>query len=123
MLYDKYNGLPEPGSALESLFVLIRMRRDYVTLLKTYVVAQAIRDDDTGQSTQEAFDNFKSAVLPYLKHEEKRAKIDVARAMREEFARGPMRIKALTPSNTVKSRLGSVVNSIKKPPFRWRKVG
>lgn len=120
MLYDKYVGVPETGSIIEYLFVLIRMRRDYMELLKTYTLAQAIRDDETGKATQEAFENFKSAVLPHLKNQQKRAVIDVAEAMRREFARGPLKVKALTPSNMVKSRLGTVVNSIRQPPFKWR---
>lgn len=120
MLYDKYVGLPEPGSVIEYLFVLIRMRRDYVQLLHTYTLAQAIRDDETGKVTQEAFENYKAAVLPHLKNQQKKAVGDVAEAMRQEFARGPLKVKPLTPSNMVKSRLGTVVNSIKEPPFKWR---
>lgn len=123
MLYDKHVGLPEPGSAMEYLFVLIKMRRDYMQLLQTYTLAQAIRDDDTGKATQEAFENYKAAVLPHLKNQQKRAAGNVAEAMRREFARGPLKVKPLTPSNMVKSRLGTVVNSIKEPPFKWKRGG
>lgn len=120
MMYDKYNGLPDPGSLLEKLFILVRMRRDRITLLQTFTVAQTIRDDDTGEASAEAFEKFKVAVLPYLSGEEKQAKFDMAEAMRAEFARGPMKIQALAPTNQVKSRLQNVVRGLKQPHIGWR---
>ena len=84
------------------------------------MIAQSIRDDDTGQASQEAFDKYKAAAIPYVTRDAKRAQVDVAKALEEEFARGPMNIRPLTPSDTVRSRLGSVVNSLKQPPIGWK---
>jgi hypothetical protein len=108
MMYDSARHPPRPGSLKEVLFTMIQMRREAARLLETRLIIQSTRDEE-GEATQEAFKDYRLALMPYLVQEEKEQSLNVQRALAEEFERGPMKVTPLdadTPD--VKSRLKRV---------------
>jgi hypothetical protein len=110
MMYDMALKPPRPGSLKEVLFTMVQMRREAATLLQTRAIIQAARDQsDDGEPTQEAYKDYRLALMPYLIQEEKERSINVQRALAEEFERGPMGVKAIDAEQPgVKSRLRKV---------------
>jgi hypothetical protein len=110
MMYDMALKPPRPGSLKEVLFTMIQMRREAAQLLATRASIQAARDQsEDGEATQEAFKDYRLALMPYLIQEEKEQSLNVQRALAEEFERGPMGVKPLDIDQPgVKSKLRRV---------------
>lgn len=110
MMYDMALKPPRPGSLKEVLFTMVQMRREAASLLQTRAIIQAARDQsDDGEPTQDAYKDYRLALMPYLIQEEKEQSINVQRALAEEFERGPMGVKPLDVDQPgVKSRLRKV---------------
>lgn len=96
------------------------MRKDLIELYRTFAVVQAVRDDDKGEATKDAFEKFRDTVMPYLKKESIRSQQEVVDRMKDEVARGPLTIRQLAPTAQTRSRLKDLVKKIKtQPPVRW----
>lgn len=110
MMYDMALKPPRPGSLKEVLFTMVQMRREAAQLLATRASIQAARDQsEDGEATQEAFKDYRLALMPYLIQEEKEQSLNVQRALAEEFERGPMGVKPLDIDQPgVKSKLRRV---------------
>lgn len=100
--------------------MLIRLRKDLIQLYSTFAIVQALRDDDKGEATKDAFERFRDTVMPYLKKESVKAQQEVIDRLREEIARGPLSVRQLPSSSQTRSRLKEIVRKIKtQPPVRW----
>jgi len=124
-MYDTMSRPPRPGSLKEVLFVMLQMRRESSRLLETRAVVQAMRDQsDDGKPTQDAYADFRKALMPYLAQEERNEDNRIVAALAMEAARGPLVVKAVeTPGAAMKSRLRGIVKSIRSEPrtkLRWR---
>lgn len=109
MMYDTMQKLPPRGSMKESLMTSIRLRRDVQDLYRTYVIVQAIRDKgESGEPTQDAFNNFRQAVMPYVGENTKKSDQDVIDRLHEEVARGPLRVKKTIETPKIRSRLQKI---------------
>lgn len=96
------------------------MRKDLIELYRTFAVVQALRDDDKGEATKDAFDKFRDSVMPYLKKDVVRAHQEVVDRLKQEVGLGPLSIKQLAPTVQTRSRLKELVKQIKtQSPVRW----
>jgi hypothetical protein len=125
MMYDTMRAPPRPGSLLEILFMMIQMRREAARLMEVRAIVQAVRDaSDDGKSTQDAYDDFRRSLMPYLGVDEKERSAALRAALNREFQGGPMKITSLKPSNRVRSRLRKIVTELKQEPratLGWRR--
>jgi len=123
MMYDAAQKPPRPGSLKEVLFTMIQMRREAARLLEVRAIVQAARDSsEDGEATQEAFKEYRLALMPYLIQDEKERSLNVQRALAEEFDRGPMKVEALDAEQPgVKSRLKRVAAAARaaEPAVDW----
>lgn len=125
MMYDMALKPPRPGSLKEVLFTMVQMRREAARLLEVRAIIQAARDSsEDGEATQEAFKDYRLALMPYLIQEEKERSVNVQRALAEEFDRGPMGVQPLDVDQPgVKSRLKRVAAAARnaEPGADWRR--
>lgn len=106
MMYDIMRELPPRGSVREALMVSIHLRREVQDLYRTYVIVQAIRDKgETGEPTQDAFNKFKEAIMPYVSESTMQADRDVVKRLEEEVARGPLMVRKVMETPAIRSRL------------------
>lgn len=67
VLYDKHPGLPSPNSPLESLFMLISLRRMESELLSTRAIVHAsITSESQTEPIIKAFQEYADKTLPFL---------------------------------------------------------
>lgn len=72
MLYELHGRPPEPGSLLESVFVMIAKRRQEAEFYKTKaLIAASLADkvEDGGRILNEAVDLYRDSLFPYLASE------------------------------------------------------
>jgi len=83
LLYDKTVQIPEPGSLLESVLLLIVLKRNEAELYRTEALVTAAAAAHTGQYEliSKTFRNYKSALLPFLETEKKRTDDEVKKAL------------------------------------------
>ncbi len=65
--YDKHEGIPAANSPLESLFILIALRRMEAELLATRAIVHAsITADSNVDPTVKAFKDYADKIMPFL---------------------------------------------------------
>lgn len=93
MWYDKYPGLPPAGSPLESIFVLVFLRRKESELLATRAMVTAtVRAGREGDPAVKAFKAFCEAMFPYLE-QAANTELDNAKKALNEMVKKPLQIK------------------------------
>jgi len=86
MLYDLASGPPEPGSLLESVFLLISLRRRESELFQTEALVTAILSAGTDkfEPIEQALKAYKDAMFPFLEAE-KTKRSDMAKAALKQW--------------------------------------
>jgi len=86
MLYDLASGPPEPGSLLESVFLLISLRRRESELFQTEAMITAILSagSDKFEPIEEALRAYKDSMFPFLEAE-KMKRGDMAKAALKQW--------------------------------------
>jgi len=71
MLYDLASAPPEPGSLLESIFLLIATRRREAELFQTEVLISAVAGTVSKdfEGVEKALESYKAAMFPFLEAE------------------------------------------------------
>jgi len=96
MLYDLADGPPEPGTLLESLFILIAKRRMEAQYLGTRMLMEAILAPHVKENKlADASKMYLSSLFPHLYKETKDKDQMAKEAMKHWVARGPMKVTAL----------------------------
>jgi hypothetical protein len=86
MLYDLASGPPEPGSLLESVFLLISLRRRESELFQTEAIITAVlaAGSDKFEPVEHALKAYKDAMFPFLEAE-KTKRSDMAKAALKQW--------------------------------------
>jgi hypothetical protein len=97
MMYDMSDEPPEPGSLLESVFLLISKRRLELDFLRTKVMVRAtLAPVVGGKGLEDAVEAYAKALFPFLEDQRKQE----ARRNKELLERvakmGPLRIRPIT---------------------------
>lgn len=116
MLYEKYEGYPEPGSPLETVFMLVWLQKQQANLLATQALVAAVRagdSDEAGDVVVKAFDDYANKMFPFFERasdtkleEEKKALMDLVRR--------PLRIKLADVYKAKQSALKKINQNMKK---------
>lgn len=104
MLYDLASTPPEPGSLLESVFLLISLRRREAELYQTESIVAAIVGagvENSGEVVQSALDTYKDTLFPFLAGEKLRKDED-SRKVLEYWSKQVFRVKPLWEAGTSK---------------------
>lgn len=118
-MYDTMERPPRSGSLQELLFVLVQMRREMAQLMKVRAIVQATKDESAeGEPTQQAFDDYRRALMPYLAQEERDQNDKMRKALDHEFSLGPLRVHEVQASPVVRSRLNRIAKNVGKEPTR-----
>ena len=97
MLYDLASGPPEPGSLLESVFLLISLRRRESELFQTEAIITAVlaAGSDKFEPVETALKAYKDAMFPFLETEKlKRAEM-AKEALKQWTSHVAFRVKPL----------------------------
>jgi ACT domain-containing protein len=83
MLYDLATEPPEPGTLLESVFLLVSLRRREAELLQTEAIVTAVASAPSGQIDliRSALKEYKNSVFPFLEAERKKLYSQLRRGM------------------------------------------
>ena len=104
MLYDLASAPPEPGSLLESVFLLISLRRREAELYQTESIVAAIiaaSVEGGGEVIESALKTYKDTLFPFLEGEKLR-KDEESRKVLEHWAKQVFRVRPLWRSNVAK---------------------
>jgi hypothetical protein len=96
MWYDKYPGVPDRGSPLETLFVLITLQRKDVELMATRALvlgslAQLLKDQAAAKDAIEGYRAYTDVMFPFLARAADQEK-ERERQQLLEHVKHPMRI-------------------------------
>lgn len=92
MWYDKYHGPPAPNSPLESLFILVKLRRMEAELLSTRAqIHAALSKDGSMDPVIKAFQEYADKMFPFLANAQDTKLQDEKKAL-EKFSRTKARI-------------------------------
>ena len=98
MLYDLYGQPPEPGSLLESVFMLISKRRQEQELLKTRVLVEATlapHFENKSDMLTQTFKDYMDAMFPFFK-KERGQKVEEEKVVLKEWSdKGPLKVEPL----------------------------
>jgi hypothetical protein len=96
MLYDLADGPPEPGTLLESLFMLVTKRRMEAQYLGTRVLMEAVLAPHVKETTLSKTNKlYLDSMFPHLRKGRSDEEKDAKEAMKHWVNRGPMRVTPL----------------------------
>lgn len=109
MLYDLSQAPPEPGSLLESAFLVLTKRRQEQEFLRTRVLAEAtLAPHLEGDSKiSETFDDYMNSMFPYLRHQTTRSETDMKKALKQWTGRTAFKVKPLWQASDSPKRFRS----------------
>jgi len=111
MWYDKYHGTPPSGSPLESILILVFLRRKEAELLATRALVQAsIPEGKAADPAIEAYKHFCDAMFPYI-NRAMDTELDDAKKALLEMVKKPLSIKL---SHIYKQQAASMQTAQKK---------
>ena len=91
MWYDKYQGVPPANGPLESLFVLVYLRRQEAELLATRALVASSLAEEEKKEAISAFDTYCEKMFPFWKRAED-LDVDVQRKELLRMVKHPLRI-------------------------------
>lgn len=110
MLYDTAGGPPEPGSLLESVFLLMAKKRREAEFFRTKLLVEAMlapHAEDSG-GLNKALDAYRAAMFPFLESEQEREAAETKKLLDHWVSRKAFRVKPLwraSDSRGIVSRL------------------
>ncbi len=102
-MFEKAKRVPEPGSPVEILFILLWKMRQDIEFHKSRATLQALMSQQgvEGKHIKEAFDSLKEAFFPYGKGQKKGELRQLREQLMQEVKRGPV---SITPMQDVNKR-------------------
>lgn len=119
MLYDLASEPPRPGSLLESVFLIMTKRRQEAEYFKTKsLIAASLPISESGaKMLNEALDEYRSRLFPFLAEEKKKLDKDTKKALKQ-WTDKVLKIRPLWRAQDNKG----VVSRLRKGAERTRKA-
>ena len=94
MLYDRMEGMPEPGSPMEILFLVLWRMRQQIEFHKSRVVVQSLLSQEgvSGESIEKAFEDLRNAFFPFEENAKSAEEEKLRKVLYRELARGPLKV-------------------------------
>jgi hypothetical protein len=84
MLYDQVPGPPQPGSLLESLFILLAKRRQETEYYKTKLLVAsqlAVHSENGSTVLEKAMDDYRDSLFPFLAKQKSKEAADAKKVL------------------------------------------
>jgi len=110
MVYDMLTEAPAPGTPMESLMMMVwRMRQD-VLMSQTRALVQAVcaaasEGEDANKNLQTAWTDYVEELFPFRRGQTKKADVAAIDYLKQEVAKGPLRVIPLQPVGRATSKL------------------
>lgn len=99
LAYDQWNRgtLPEPGSLMEMIFLVVWKMRQNIEFQKTRVVVQAQMSQQgvEGKLIEKAFEDLRQAFFPFERTEREETIDSLRKALMKEVGRGGLSVKPM----------------------------
>jgi len=109
ILFDRFKGMPENGSPMETLFLVLWRMRQQVDFQKSRVLVQALMNQQGAEPKhiEEAFEDLRESFFPFEQAKRDEEIKDLKKVMHRELARGPMSVKPMVDMTreTMKKKL------------------
>lgn len=109
MLFDRLDGLPDPGSPMEVLMLVLWRMRQNIEFQKSRAVVTSLLNQQGAEAKyiEKAYDDLKEAFFPFEKTEREEEISTLKKVMEKELARGMLSVKPLMDltRDTVKRKL------------------
>jgi len=95
ILYEKAMKLPETGSPMETLFILLWKMKQDIEFQKVRTLVQglySLQPTSEDKSVQDAFEDFRKAFQPFTEKRKDEEKQDLRAALLREVSKGPIRV-------------------------------
>ncbi len=102
-MFEKAKRVPNPGSPMEIVFMLVWNMRQDIEFHKSRATLQALlsQKDVEGKTVMKAFDGLRDAFFPYNKNQKKGELKQLREQLLQEVKRGPV---SVTPMQDVNKR-------------------
>lgn len=109
MLYDLAQAPPEPGSLLESVFLVLTKRRQEAEFLQTRVIVEAaLAPHLEGKSKiSDTFNDYLNAVFPWFRLHKGKTEKDMADALKQWVGKKALRVRPLWQNSQKPKRIQS----------------
>jgi hypothetical protein len=109
-LYEKATNLPEPGTPLESLFLLVWRSRQDIRLMETRAVVQALmasnsESKDAQKNLLDAWTDYSNELFPFQRGTKRRSDDAEMSFFKKETKGKSFRVIPLAPVGRIKSRV------------------
>lgn len=120
MLYQLAPEPPEPGTLLESVFLILTKMGQEEKFLQSRLMVEAILRPmaENSQGLQDAFRDYQDVIFPFLARGREDEKEKMRKAAKSWTAQGPMRVRPLQSgreSKRFKSRMKQGLNKPRIP--------
>lgn len=104
MLFDRATKMPEPGSPMEIVHLLVWKGRQNIEFHKSRSLLQALlsQKDAEDKTILQAFEDLREAFFPFDKNQKKDEAKRVREQLTKEVVRGPLSVVALEDPNRKK---------------------
>ena len=92
MLYDKIDGIPEPGSLREAVCILVQQKRQDRDYHRVIALAAAAVGESQQNIMMDALEKFRELSFPYIQATKKNVEETMQKLMEMVFAHGPIRV-------------------------------
>lgn len=115
MLYNLASGPPEPGTLLESIFLLVTRLRQESRYLETRLLVEALLSAKTeGNSLQDSYNQYTDAMFPFAAATRDKNKKKAKKVMEEWVGKKALRVRALAdPNKKVRSKMHKATETAK----------
>lgn len=127
MLYELAPEPPEPGSLLESVFMLMAKKRQEIRFLETRFLAESaiLSEQENADAFREAYRDYSDAIFPYLARDREEEARKAKKVMHDWAAQKALRVRPIWRPHEVRgvvSRMRRAAEKIKSQESRRRGV-
>ena len=109
MLFDRMEGVPDHGSPMEILFLVLWRMRQQIEFQKNRAIVQALmsQQGSEGEAIEKAFDDLRESFFPFEKKQRSVEIANLKKVMDTELARGALKVTPMVDltRSTMKQKL------------------
>jgi hypothetical protein len=122
MLYQLASEPPEPGTLLESVFLILTKMGQEEKFLQSRLMVEAILRPmaEGSQGLQDAYRDYQDAIFPFLARGREDEKEKMRNAAKSWSAQGPLRVRPLQTGRDAKRFKSRMKQELNKPRIPGR---
>jgi hypothetical protein len=94
ILYDRVDGMPDPGSPMEILYMVLWRMRQQIDFHKSRALMQALMSQQgvNAEHIEKAFEDLRNSFFPFEQHQKEEEVESLKKIMFKEIARGALSV-------------------------------